>query len=79
MWLLAAGAADAVCYMFAGCTQVLEQQFQNLGGEITRGKARMKVLRITQPEGWEDELAYLRKKDKQLLEKELLLLRKSDT
>eukprot|EP00891_Asterochloris_glomerata_P006778 jgi/Astpho2/6778/Aster-07223 len=59
-----------------GCTQVLEQQFQNLGGEITRGKARMKVLRITQPEGWEDELAYLRKKDKQLLEKELLLLRK---
>ena len=57
----------------------MEQQFQDVGGEITRGKARMKVLRITKPEGWEDELAYLRKKDKQLLEKELLLLRKSDT
>ena len=39
----------------------------------------MKVLSDTKPEGWKDELAYLREKDKQLREKELLLLRKSDT
>ena len=32
----------------------------------------MKVLSDTKPEGWEDELAYLREQDKQLCEKELL-------
>ena len=39
----------------------------------------MKVLSDTKPGGWGDGLAYLREQDKQLCEKELLLLRKSDT
>ena len=53
--------------------------------EISMGVAEMKELRKTKPEGWVDELAYLREKDKQLREKEkqlreeLLLLRKADT
>ena len=57
----------------------MEEQIENVGGETTRGKARMKVLSNTKPEGWEVELAYLREQDRQLREKELLLLRKSDT
>ena len=54
--------------------------------EISMGVAEMKELRKTKPEGWVDELRYLREKDKQLREKEkqlrekeLLLLRKADT
>ena len=57
----------------------LEQQIKNLEDEISTGKARMKVLSDTKPEGWGDELRYLRDLDKQLREEKLLLLRKSDT
>ena len=54
--------------------------------EISTGVTEMTDLRKNKPEGWMDELVYLREKDKQLREKEkqlreekLLLLRKSDT
>ncbi len=57
----------------------MEQQIKVVCDKTTRGKARMKVLSNTKPEGWKVELAYLREQDKQLCEKELLLLRKSDT
>ena len=64
----------------------LEQQIKSLEDEISTGKARMKVLSDTKPEGWGDELRYLRDLDKQLREEKrqlreekLLLLRKSDT
>ena len=64
---------------------LLKQQIEDVDGEISTGKARMKVLCDIKPEpyGKWNELAYLREQGKQLREekrqlreKELLLLRK---
>ena len=90
-----AGAADAVCYCLQAAHSTptatqepspLEQQIKDVIAEISTGVTEMTDLRKTKPEGWRDELAYLREKDKQLREKEnqlrekeLLLLRKADT
>ncbi len=40
-----------------------------MGGEVSRGKARMRVLSNTKPEGWQDELPYLHEQEKQRLRK----------
>ena len=89
------GAADAVCYCLQAAPSTptaaqepspLEQQIKDVVAEISTGVTEMTDLRKNKPEGWRDELAYLREKDKQLREKEnqlrekeLLLLRKADT
>ena len=88
-------AADGVCALLqaASITQTaapelspLDQQIKNVEGNISMGEERMEELSRTKPEGWMDELAYLREKDRQLREKEkqlreekLLLLHKADT
>ena len=89
------GAANGVCVLLqiafitptaASELSLVREQIQDVVEEISIGVVDMKELRKTKPEGWVDELAYLREKDKQLREKEkqlrekeLLLLRKPDT
>ena len=64
---------------------MVREQIEDIVEEISAGVVDMKELRKTKPEGWVDELAYLRERDRQLREekkqlrdKELLLLRKPD-
>ena len=88
-------AADGVCVLLQTASitptaapelSLVREQIEDVVKEIGIGVVEMKELRKTKPEGWLDELAYLREKDKQLREKEkqlrekeLLLLRKPDT
>ena len=65
---------------------LVREQIKDVVKEISKGVDQMKELRETKPEGWVNDLANLREKDKQLREKEkqlhekeLLLLRKPDT
>ena len=63
----------------------MDQQLQEVGKKIDKVEKATDDLRSARPEGWQDELSYLRDKEKQLRDKEkqlreekLLLLRKSD-
>ena len=70
----------------APAPSLLDQQIKDVDSNISTGKARMKKLSDTKPDGYEDELAYLREKDielceekRQLRKEKLLLLRTLNT
>ncbi len=63
------------CYFAA---HPMDQQLTDVNKNIEEVEKAMSEQRSAKPEGWQDEVKYLREKEKQLREEKLLLLRKSD-
>lgn len=85
---VAVTSADGVCALLQAATtpapavsqpSLLARQLKDVQKKRAEVEKESSDLRTDKPEGWQDELAYLREEKKQLHEKELLLLSKLDT